>query len=326
MKLDEMSRLSTSVEDDHSQNKWDQIGRKVEEKGLNWNELYQELEMSHRYVDAYRHESMDSGQVPMHSHGFYELIYFRNNCQMEYLLGSERDRIQKGDLVLASPGISHQPILARHSKEPCRCDMVWMSREFVLNLARDFPFPFAIDWQKPILLRTAGSPWELLGSNIHTSVEEAMHRLSGWEAIVAGNSMVLLTLLARAISSQDELPLAQAEEPELLEQVMAYIESHMQETITLADIAKRFFVSESKISQTFRQKLGISFYRYVIQRRLIEAQSLILSGTPLNEVHKRVGFTDYSSFFKAFKRENGMSPSEFRKLHNDPQHEHLASD
>ncbi len=328
MKLDEMSRLSASITDENPQQKLDQLKQKVEEKGMNWKELYQELEMSRRYVDAYRHESMESGQVPLHSHGFYELIYFRNNCGMEYLLGSERYSIQKGDLVLAPPGVNHQPILASHShiKEPCRCDMVWMSREFVSKLASTFPFPFAIDWQKPILLRTAGTSWELLGNNIHASVEEAMHRLSGWEAVVAGNTVVLLTLLARAISSQEDLPLAKAEEPQLLEQMLAYIESHLEETITLASVAKRFWVSESKISQTFRQKLGISFYRYVIQRRLITAQSLILNNVPLNEVHKRSGFTDYSSFFRAFKQAYGISPSEFRKLHAKESPEKSATD
>ena len=86
------------------------------------------------------------------------------------------------------------------------------------------------------------------------------------------------------------------------------------EPITLADTAKHFWVSESKISQTFRQKLGSSFYRCVTQRRLIAAKSLIIQGIPLNEVNERVGFADYSTFFRAFKREYGIAPSQFREL------------
>ena len=99
MKLDELSRLSASVADDASMEKWDGLRRKVEEQGLDWSELYQELEMSHRCVDAYRHESQESGHVPLHSHGFYELLYCRNSCGMEYLLGPDRYRLQRGDLV-----------------------------------------------------------------------------------------------------------------------------------------------------------------------------------------------------------------------------------
>ncbi len=314
MKLDELSRLSASVAGDASQEKWERLRQKVEAQGLNWGGLYQELEMSHRYVDAYRHDSMESGHVPLHSHGFYELLYCRNSCGMEYLLGANRYRLRQGDLVLAPPGVNHQPLLAHHLTEPCRRDVVWMSREFVAWLARVFPFPFAINWEQPFLLRTAGTPWELLGSHIYTSVEEALRRAPGWEAIVAGNTMVLMTLLARALSGQEDAPLAKAEEPELLEQVLAYLETHLGEPITLADTAKHFWVSESKISQTFRQKLGVSFYRCVTQRRLVAAKALILQNVPLNEVHEQVGFADYSAFFRAFKREYGIAPSQFRKL------------
>lgn len=126
--------------------------------------------------------------------------------------------------------------------------------------------------------------------------------------------MILLTQLARALAEQEAAPLAQAEKPELLERIFAYIEAHLAEPITLADTAKHFWVSESKISQTFRNKLGISFYRCVTQRRLIAAKSLIIQGLPLNEVNERVGFADYSSFFRAFKREYGIAPSQFREL------------
>ena len=314
MKLDELSRLSASVADDASMEKWDGLRRKVEEQGLDWSELYQELEMSHRCVDAYRHESQESGHVPLHSHGFYELLYCRNSCGMEYLLGPDRYRLQRGDLVFAPPGIDHRPLLTGHLMEPCCRDVVWISREFMSWLTQMFPFPLAINWERPFLLRTAGTPWEMLDGPIRNSVEEALRRGPGWEAIAAGNTMELLTLLARALSGQEGAPLVQAEKPELLERVFAYIEAHLGEQITLAETAKHFWVSESKIRQTFHQKLGVSFYRCVTQRRLIEAKSLIIQGVPLNEVSERVGFADYSTFFRAFKQEYGIAPSQFREL------------
>lgn len=125
--------------------------------------------------------------------------------------------------------------------EPCRREVIWISREFVARLTQVFPFPAAVDWEQPFLLRTAGTPWESLGGHIHASVEETLCRGPGWEAIVAGNTMVLLTLLARALSGQEGAPLAQAEKPELLERVFAYIEAHLGEQITLTDTAKHFF-------------------------------------------------------------------------------------
>ena len=314
MKLDDFKRLSAGADCDSPARKRERLRLELEGQGTSWSDMYQELEMSHRYVDAYRHESIEGGHVPLHSHSFYELLYCRNSCGIEYLLGPDRYRLQRGDLVFAPPGINHRPLLASQLVEPCRRDVIWMSREFVAHLTQAFPFPDAIDWEQPFLLRTAGTLWELLGEHIHTCVQEALRRTPGWEALVAGEAIVLLTLLARALATQGGAAFAQAEKPELLERVFAYIEAHLGEQITLSDAAKHFWVSERKISQTFRQKLGISFYRCVTQRRLIAAKSLIIQGVPLNEVNSRVGFADYSTFFRAFKREYGIAPSQFREL------------
>ena len=106
----------------------------------------------------------------------------------------------------------------------------------------------------------------------------------------------------------------QAEKPELLDQIMAYVETHLAEKITLEEITKHFWVSQSTITQTFRNKMGVSFYRCVTQRRLIAAKTLILEGLALENVGQQVGFSDYSSFYRAFKQEYGISPRQYRKL------------
>lgn len=313
MKLDDLSRMSTDINGSTAP-KQERLRRELENLGVNWSEMYQELEMSNRYVDAYRHESIEGGHVPLHSHSFYELLYCRNSCGIEYLLGPDRYLLQRGDLVYAPPGVNHRPLLMSRLAEPCRRDVIWMSREFMAQLTHAFPFHATMDWEQPFLLRTAGTAWEILEEHIHIGVQEALRRTPGWEAFLAGNTIVLLTLLARALAGQDSAPLVRAEEPELLELVLAYIEAHLGEQITLTDTARSFLVSESKISQIFRQKLGISFYRCVTQRRLIAAKSLIVQGLPLKTVNERVGFADYSTFFRAFKREYGIAPSQFRAL------------
>ena len=93
---------------------------------------------------------------------------------------------------------------------------------------------------------------------------------------------------------------------------MEYIEIHLAEKISLSDVAKAFYVSESTISQLFRKKMGVSFYRCVTQRRLIAAKNMILDGMILETVAIETGFSDYSSFYRAFKGEFGISPRQFR--------------
>lgn len=59
----------------------------------------------------------------------------------------------------------------------------------------------------------------------------------------------------------------------------------------------------------------MSFYRYVTQRRLDLARQLMLACNDLGTVAENAGFCDYSAFFRAFKQEYGLSPSEYRKIH-----------
>ena len=108
-----------------------------------------------------------------------------------------------------------------------------------------------------------------------------------------------------------------AEKPELLDQVLTYIEKHLSNKITLADTAHHFYVSESTITHTFRKKMGISFYRCVTQRRLIAAKKLIEQGVSLEDTAEQVGFSDYSSFFRAFKQEYGIPPRQYRKMQSN---------
>ena len=60
--------------------------------------------------------------------------------------------------------------------------------------------------------------------------------------------------------------------------------------------------------------MHVSFYHYVTQRRLIAAKSMILEEPNLDLLSEAIGFSDYSSFYRAFKKEFGISPREYRNL------------
>jgi len=99
----------------------------------------------------------------------------------------------------------------------------------------------------------------------------------------------------------------------LLDKLLAYIHENYASPISLASAAEQFFVSPSTVEQLFSKKLGKPFYRYVTECRIIHAQALIIQGVPLKSVGQACGYNDYSNFYKAFTREVGISPSDFKQ-------------
>lgn len=102
----------------------------------------------------------------------------------------------------------------------------------------------------------------------------------------------------------------------LLDEIISYIQENYHEKITLESISHKFHISQSYLGLLFRDNLKVSFYNYVQQVRLSKAKGMIESKIPFNIIANQIGFLDYSTFYRAFKNEYGISPSEYRNLTN----------
>ena len=313
MKLTELQKLAKQVPDLQGMELQQWLQKRLPDIGLDPNSIYQELEMTSRYVDTHRDASWSNAQVQLHSHTFYELLYCINSCGAEYLVGPERYRLQQGDIIFVPPGVSHRPLLPEGMQEPYMRYVLWLSPEFMAQYARLFPYTFTEKQTRASMLRTGGTAWEHLGDLFRAGVQETEQHADGWEAAVIGNTMLLLTRIKRATDAQIA-SLLKAEKPELLDRIATYVEENYSHAITIGELAKIFYVSSSTISHLFKQKLGVSLYRYVTQRRLIAAKTLIEKGLPLEDIAGQSGFTDYSGFYRAFKQAYGISPRQYRTL------------
>jgi len=293
---------------------YQKLKEQLKQEGIDFQNFYQELEMSYPMAETHRDESYSNASINLHSHNFYEMIFCRSSDGVEYLVGTERYRLQAGDIVIVAPGISHRPLLPEMMEIPYKRDIIWFSRELVEQFPRMLPTShLSLPGKDVIFLRTKGTKWDFLGEMFRSGVKEAERGKAESDGIVLGNTIVILSQIARALTETSTVQL-QAEKPELLDRIMAYIEEHLAEKITLEETAHHFYISVSTITQLFRQKMGTSFYRLVTQRRLIAAKTRIQQGESLEDVSRAVGFQDYSSFYRAFKKEYGISPRQFTRL------------
>jgi AraC family transcriptional regulator len=100
---------------------------------------------------------------------------------------------------------------------------------------------------------------------------------------------------------------------ERLERVYDYIEAHLDDSLSLTDLASVACLSPYHFSRSFKQAVGIGLQRYVIQRRIDRAKTLMRrTNQPLALIAQQVGFYDQSHLTSMFRREIGITPGQFR--------------
>ena len=95
--------------------------------------------------------------------------------------------------------------------------------------------------------------------------------------------------------------------------LLDYINDHFTESITLDTLSARFFVSKSQLNQTFRKMTGTTVIDYIIRKRIAYAQQLLLNGVSAQQAGAAVGFGDYTSFYRAYKKHFGCSPNQDKR-------------
>lgn len=95
-----------------------------------------------------------------------------------------------------------------------------------------------------------------------------------------------------------------------------YIDHHYHENITVDNIANAVFMSSGYASRIFKKETGMTIKAYLNLRRITNAKNLMMQGEKSTNIFDKCGFTDYSTFYRSFVKYVGMTPDEFKHMHD----------
>ncbi len=313
MNIETLRSLQTKFKHPKSDEEVREIIEYIKSSGINFSNLYQELEMSSAYANLHKDITYQKGAISLHSHSFYEVIFCRSSDRVEYLVGSRHYRLTAGDVIIVAPGTSHTPIFPEDMQYPYERDIMWVNADFMKKISDLFP-DSRIESMKDILLfRTKGTPYGYIGDYFADGIKENISQKPGYDKIITAHAILIISHILRGLSDGGSAEF-EPEKPTLINALIEHIEGHLDERLTLDEVAASFYVSRGTVNKAFRQSMDTTFYKFVTQRRLILAKVLMGEGESLEEISLKCGFTDYSTFYKAFKKEYGISPREFTKI------------
>ncbi len=99
--------------------------------------------------------------------------------------------------------------------------------------------------------------------------------------------------------------------------IKAYIDENYAQELSLDILADALELSAKYLSRVFKLIMGVNFSDYLAYVRIEKVKELLLTSTPIERIAQQVGITNRTTFTRTFRKLEGMTPSEWRRLHQE---------
>lgn len=266
--------------------------------------------------EIYYYSDTDNSQLKMesHTHSYYEFYFFLEG-DVSIHINEKEYCLKYGDIVLIPPGVFHRAVI--HSgKLPYRRFVFWMSEEYcnqLLELSKDYGYIMQqAALMKNYIFHNEMIAFNTIQSKVFQLIEEIHSEKFGKDAKISLCVNDLILHLNRIVYERAN-PKSRREEESLYRNLISFIEENLEQDLSLERLAGSFYLSKYHIAHVFKENAGLSIHQYITKKRLAACKEAILGEMNISRVYLLYGFKDYSSFYRAFKKEYGISPKECKE-------------
>ena len=271
--------------------------------------------MQSKDFEAFYYSDLNFQTLPAHTHDYYEFYLFLEG-DLDLEISGHARPLHPGDMVLVPPGVSHHALM-HSSDRPYRRFVLWVSQEYAARLLKESP-DYVFLMQRAA---TSGRCYYHFHEAEFSSIQSRLIRLlEEFHSNRYGRNAAVylalndLLLYMNTIKYEIEHPVVSGS-GDLMQEIMLFIDEHLTEDLSLDVLADHVCLSKYYIAHYFKDSLGISIHQYITKKRLQSCSEAIAAGSDITRTFDEYGFRDYSSFYRMFRKEYGMSPREFQEAH-----------
>lgn len=262
------------------------------------------LNENYKLFHIYDKRSMD---FEGHSHDFHKLIICLSGS-VNYTIEGKNYVLSPWDILLVPKNMIH------HSKtdalQAYERIVLFIDDIYLKNLGDGTLsdcFDRAFDGGK-CLFHAEGEIKDIVFSAATELEKEAKKQLFGSSLCTDANFVRIMVNIGRLSPADDGKEGVVADTR--LDEIISYINANYSKDLTIETLAKKFYISRSYLMHKFKNVTGGSVHSYINEKRLTAALSLLRDGYAATDAAQLCGFSDYTVFYKSFKKMYGYSPAE----------------
>ena len=234
-----------------------------------------------------------------HIHQQVELVYVHGG-EVLVTVDDQEQLLQENELAIVFPNTVHS---YRSNAN---------SQVFLLI----FSMAMVSEYEKALTMTRPQNPF-LVEEQIHEDIPCVLRSLGLDRECCSSKRLrkgYLLVLLGRIIERLELVQVTTGEDVNLIRRLLVFMNEHFRENISLDQVAQELQVSKFHLSRCFSQKIGCNFNEYINALRVQYAENLLMtSHLSITDISFEVGFEGISTFYRAFWKNYGESPGQYRK-------------
>jgi AraC-like DNA-binding protein len=251
--------------------------------------------LNERIDCSLRESELEGGLVvENHCHLSYELIAVFGGSVSIVIEGS-RYTVSKGELVIIPP-LCYHSIYTEGSTEYKRITALFGSSLIPEAISGDFSCSTAGHYI--FSHKSLNLVMDFLYRAMNENVE------AKYSALIESLLTQILYIVTYKSAARENF----TSEPRV-KRITEYIDAHICDKISLDELAREMLMSKSGVCHIFSSEMKVSVKQYIIQKKISYAAKLITEGVAAGEAAQRIGYDNYSDFYKMYRKHFGVSPS-----------------